>query len=251
MLNEMRFGRLTPKSIARFKSLQREIIYEDGLGATELFPRREDVERSNTVRMGGITGKEQVYTAYDGGSIQDLQQREKMLANFMAPKRLVLKEGAQVMLIKNMDETLVNGTMGKILGFVDPAAPPDDVGMLGGDKPASKGTKDTKSVVAPVGRQLLPLVEFLGPGGSRRRIIVTPENWKVELPSGEVQVSRTQACLAASDPLVGDVHSQVSRSDVGACQGRSRKGLREGPSIRCALSSHFAGRPPGFELRPF
>ena len=46
--------------------------------------------------MGGIGGKEQVYTAYDGGSIPDQQQREKMLANFMAPKRLVLKEGAQV-----------------------------------------------------------------------------------------------------------------------------------------------------------
>lgn len=36
MLNEMRFGRLSDKSIAKFKSLSREIIYEDGLGATEL-----------------------------------------------------------------------------------------------------------------------------------------------------------------------------------------------------------------------
>ena len=46
--------------------------------------------------MGGIGGKEQTYTAYDAGAIQDPQQREKMLANFMAPKRLLLKEGAQV-----------------------------------------------------------------------------------------------------------------------------------------------------------
>ena len=36
MLNEMRFGRLSDRSIAKFKSLSREIIYEDGLGATEL-----------------------------------------------------------------------------------------------------------------------------------------------------------------------------------------------------------------------
>ncbi|KAH9857354.1 hypothetical protein C2E23DRAFT_385765 [Lenzites betulinus] len=96
MLNEMRFGRLTTKSIMRFKALAREIVYEDGLGGTELFPRREDVERSNTMRMTRITGKEQVYNAYDGGAITDAQQREKMLANFMPPKRLVLKEGAQV-----------------------------------------------------------------------------------------------------------------------------------------------------------
>ena len=36
MLNEMRFGQLSPQSIAKFKSLSREIVYEDGLGATEL-----------------------------------------------------------------------------------------------------------------------------------------------------------------------------------------------------------------------
>ena len=36
MLNEMRFGRLTPKSIYRFKSLSRPIKYDDGLFATEL-----------------------------------------------------------------------------------------------------------------------------------------------------------------------------------------------------------------------
>lgn len=36
MLNEMRFGRLSHKSIAKFKSLSRPIEYEDGMGATEL-----------------------------------------------------------------------------------------------------------------------------------------------------------------------------------------------------------------------
>ena len=36
MLNEMRFGRLSAQSVARFRSLEREIVYEDGLGATEL-----------------------------------------------------------------------------------------------------------------------------------------------------------------------------------------------------------------------
>ncbi|KAI8996522.1 hypothetical protein BD414DRAFT_204381 [Trametes punicea] len=99
------------------------------------------------------------------------------------------------MLIKNMDETLVNGTMGKVIAFVDPAAPPDDEGGLLGGKPSSKGTKEVKTTAALGGRQLLPLVEFLQPGGLRKQVIVTPENWKVELPSGEVQVSRTQGRL--------------------------------------------------------
>ena len=138
--------------------------------------------------MNGITGKEQIYTAYDGGSIAEPSQREKMLSNMMAPKKLVLKEGAQVMLIKNLDDTLVNGTMGKILRFVDPNNPlEDEDGVLG------KQGKDAAKAPASVGpRQLLPVVEWLQPGGARRTAIVQPDNWKVELPSGEVQVSRTQ-----------------------------------------------------------
>ena len=36
MLNEMRRGHLSPKSIERFKSLSRSIEYKDGLEATEL-----------------------------------------------------------------------------------------------------------------------------------------------------------------------------------------------------------------------
>jgi len=37
MLNEMRFGTLTQKSIQAFRSLSRPIEYDDGLGPTELY----------------------------------------------------------------------------------------------------------------------------------------------------------------------------------------------------------------------
>ena len=36
MLNEMRFGKLTPKSISIFKSLDRVPTYADGIVPTEL-----------------------------------------------------------------------------------------------------------------------------------------------------------------------------------------------------------------------
>lgn len=39
MLNEMRYGELSQRSIQRFKSLDREIVYEDGVSAAELFVR--------------------------------------------------------------------------------------------------------------------------------------------------------------------------------------------------------------------
>lgn len=124
-----------------------------------------------------------MYYSTDGGSILDKNQRDKMLANFMAPSTLSLRVNAQVMLIKNMDETLVNGSMGKILRFADPN---HYAAEIAGELP-----KDGKKLPAAAGGVSWPVVEFLVPGG-RREVIIQPEAWKVELPNGEVQCSRTQ-----------------------------------------------------------
>ncbi|RDB15851.1 ATP-dependent DNA helicase PIF1 [Hypsizygus marmoreus] len=209
MLNEMRFGRLTPKSIAKFRSLSREIEYEDGLGATELFPRREDVDRSNSFRMTRLQTQQQRYTSVDGGSIQDETQRQKMLGNFMAPRDLMLRIDAQVMLIKNVDDTLVNGSMGRVHRFVDPAVYGTEYDVDGAGVGGEANVIGTASVTANVGSaakkgggasgagqvKLYPVVEFLLPSGGKRYFLVMPEVWKVELPSGEVQVSRCQLPL--------------------------------------------------------
>ncbi|KAJ2918646.1 hypothetical protein MD484_g1770, partial [Candolleomyces efflorescens] len=201
MLNEMRFGNLSPQSIAEFKKLSRPIHYEDGMEATELFPLREDVERSNTSRMSRLSTEEKRFTAVDGGSIIDPNQRQKMLANFMAPQMLKLRINAQVMLIKNVDDTLVNGSMGKIVSFVDPAEYAKDAleaatGVVGGGSGSAAGSK--KPAASTGSFKLYPLVEFRIPNGGTRKVLVLPEVFKVELPSGEVQVSRTQLPLILS-----------------------------------------------------
>ncbi len=54
------------------------------------------------------------YVARDSGS------RPKLLDNLLAEERLELKVDAQVMLIKNVDEVLVNGVVGRVLGFYHP-----------------------------------------------------------------------------------------------------------------------------------
>ncbi len=94
----------------------------------------------------------------------------------------------QVMLIKNHDETLVNGSMGRVIRFVDPNRPDEDEQS---GAPASKGKRNA-SLTSP---QTYPEVEFMLPNGSRRRMVVIPELSKVELPNGEIQVSRSQVCL--------------------------------------------------------
>lgn len=140
------------------------------------FPRRADVDRSNETRMRKLGTESQTFRAVDAGTITDPQQREKMLANFMAPGILELKVDSQVMLIKNTDEQLVNGSIGRVVAFSD--------GMQYKDE--SDGGKKKKTTGA-----LFPIVEFSVPGG-QMQVMITPETFKVELPSGEVQVSRTQ-----------------------------------------------------------
>jgi ATP-dependent DNA helicase PIF1 len=206
------------------------------------FPRREDVERSNSTRMNQLSTEQEIFHSLDGGAIQDAAQREKMLANFMAPQRLTLRIGAQVMLIKNVDDMLVNGSMGKVLRFVDPAVygTQDDpesnpgAGVVGGTSSTTAGGGAAKKHAAALGARRYPVVDFDLPNGIKRRMLVMPEAWTVELPSGEIQVSRSQVCLtlnlrrpitqnsiATANPFLGNEYTQVSRANIGARQGGS------------------------------
>ena len=137
--------------------------------------------------MESISGATMVFQALDGGTLQDKDQRDKQLANFMAPRELKLKVDSQVMLIKNMDESLVNGSIGKVVRFADVEAE-SDLALEKNNETKKLGKEPPKK---PSGK-IYPVVEFLQPGGHKRTVMVLPESWKVELPSGEVQVSRTQ-----------------------------------------------------------
>jgi ATP-dependent DNA helicase PIF1 len=118
-------------------------------------------------RLNQLTTEHETFHSIDGGKIKDEVKREKMLAKFMAPQTVTLGLGAQVMLIRNVDETLVNGTMGKVLHFNrDP----------GGER--------------------YPVVEFDLPNGMKRQMLVKPETWRTELPCGKILVSRTQVYLS-------------------------------------------------------
>ncbi|GMM34618.1 DNA helicase [Saccharomycopsis crataegensis] len=120
MLNEMRNGELSTKTIHNFLQLRRPLPTDDGIEPAELFATRYEVDRANNRRLSVLPGEEYVFNSIDGGSMVNGDSREALLNNFLAPKQLILKAGAQVMMIKNMDETLVNGSLGKVIDFVDP-----------------------------------------------------------------------------------------------------------------------------------
>ncbi|CDK28314.1 unnamed protein product [Kuraishia capsulata CBS 1993] len=121
MLNEIRLGAVSEKTCVKFHSLSRPLRDDNGIVAAELYPTKREVDDANRRRLRSIPSPSIVYRANDTGSIADDAVRAKMLDSLMVPALLELKLDSQVMLVKNMDQTLVNGSLGKVIAFVDPA----------------------------------------------------------------------------------------------------------------------------------
>ncbi len=139
--------------------------------------------------MSRLRGESKTYYAKDGGSAGG-EQRQKLLDNFMAQQVLHLTIGAQVMLIKNIDETLVNGSMGIVTAFEELFVYDKIPG--GESEEAIPKVGVVKAMAPDESRRKKPVVAFKVPGGGIRQVMLEPETWKVELPNGEVQASRTQ-----------------------------------------------------------
>jgi len=158
--------------------------------------------------MDMLVGDTKTFEARDGGTIVDKAMRDKLLANCMAPEFITLKKGAQVMLIKNIDESLVNGSVGKVIGFMseqtfDKYSSNED---MGGSAEAAVEEDDVVSKkIKAAGRimdnlmgsttMLYPVVRFTLADNTTRDLLCQRESWKVELPNGEVQASRSQVPL--------------------------------------------------------
>ena len=172
------------------------------------------MDSSNNLRLSRLRGESKTFYAKDGGLAGD-EQRKKLLDNFMAQEVLHLTIGAQVMLIKNIDETLVNGSVGIVVAFESPLTfaqafehskergqgdgveqSHSDVSFVG-DAPS--GPWAAKALSLEEAKKKRPVVNFNSPGGLLRRVMLEPETWKVELPSGEIQASRIQVYARCDD----------------------------------------------------
>jgi ATP-dependent DNA helicase PIF1 len=216
-LNELRQGSITSLAIESFRALSRPIVSSDSvLPPTELFSTRHEVERANSTRLASLQSPPFTFDARDSGSAAP-EKRKAVLANMRVPERLILKQGAQVMLVKNIDDRrgLVNGAVGRVLGFF--AAP---CGKAEGVITNVKISEDGKSVVfvgpgkenakpgstasarAPKNEgkksaadsELFPLVEFPTPSG-RETALVTRDEFRIEDNEGVVLARRVQACF--------------------------------------------------------
>lgn len=207
LLNEMRKGSLSAASVRLLQEKASRGRAEAAAASTaaslKLFPQNEPADRENFSRLSQLTSPTHTYICDEAGAKMD---------GCLAPPTLELKLAARVLLLKNLDTQLVNGSRGVVIGFSPAHAVPDvrtappapseacagELGGGGGGGSAAGGASGGASssnagggggkAENPTG--LYPLVRF-GNGVER---VLTPEEWTVE-QGGKVIGRRVQVPL--------------------------------------------------------
>lgn len=125
ILNNMRMGTLSPQMCKELSALSREVKYDDGIEPTELYPTRKEVDMANKRRLESLRGILHLYASKDTVNnkiLKDMGMKEedglKMLENVLGQKQVLLRHDCQVMLIRNLTDSLVNGSLGLVIAFL-------------------------------------------------------------------------------------------------------------------------------------
>lgn len=155
----------------------RESNAADSIKPTKLYPHRHNTDQENQIRLAALPGEVHAYDAVDQGEQPFLDMLTK---NCIAPARIELKEGAQVLLTWNLDlaRGLCNGSRGCVVGFSVP--PPDEAPEIGAPLIQAAGVA-------------YPVVLF----ANGERELITPRTWEIKKPGmrSVTVASRTQISL--------------------------------------------------------
>jgi ATP-dependent DNA helicase PIF1 len=146
ILNSIRIGRVTSEMTARLLSTAGQRIESNGILATQLCSHTKDADFINQSKLDSLSSPEKVFESTDS----DVYLKQTLDSQLPVPHRLVLKVGAQVMLLKNINLStgLVNGARGVITHY-------------------SEG---------------FPVVKFK----NKLEFIARPEKWSIKTPSGGI-----------------------------------------------------------------
>jgi ATP-dependent DNA helicase PIF1 len=138
ILNQIREGRLNKSG---YELLMSRCIPcdDDTIRPTKILPRKNDVNRINETQMKSLENEERKYTMEIVKTLTDENitisinpeqiklYLDNLKNNLMAEKELILKVGAQVMCIVNMDtegtNPIVNGSRGIVIDFTEDGIP--------------------------------------------------------------------------------------------------------------------------------
>ncbi|XP_050436125.1 ATP-dependent DNA helicase PIF1 [Adelges cooleyi] len=153
ILNDLRIGKISPETAVALKATASNSLQQGDIVPTRLCCRTADAQMINQKKLSDLPGEESKFEAFDSGLTKMLDDLTPVL------KTIVLKPGAQVMLVKNINVStgLVNGARGVVQKF---------------DKNGS------------------PIVQFK----NGNTVTVKSEKWVVKTPSGQF-LSRQQLPL--------------------------------------------------------
>lgn len=110
VLSKIRIGEPDNHACEFVQRLSRPIASHNDIGVVNLFPLRREADEYNASKLDLLTSRPHTYKAIDYGD-------KALLAHCIAPRSVVLKTGAQVMVNRNISSMVVNGTVGTVLAF--------------------------------------------------------------------------------------------------------------------------------------
>ncbi|XP_066480151.1 ATP-dependent DNA helicase PIF1 [Tiliqua scincoides] len=115
LLNAVRLGRCTEEVTRQLTLTATHKVERDGILATRLCTHKDDVELTNARRLQELPGEPRSFKAVDSDPVL----MNILDAQCPVSSMIELKQGAQVMLTKNLDVSrgLVNGARGVVIGF--------------------------------------------------------------------------------------------------------------------------------------
>jgi ATP-dependent DNA helicase PIF1 len=222
MLNEFREGKVsdeTERQLQQDAGTTVQALYDEksDIQPTRLYALNKDVDRINKMRLQECQGEERVFVAEDTGQYPFKQQLQ---SSCTADGQLSLRVGAQVILLKNIDQArgLVNGTRGTVVSFECSESL---------SSPSSTSNSNTSATTTTE----YPYVKFLTPKDMYIYDIVVPQAWTIE-QGGESMATRKQIPLKLAYAL--SIHkSQGMTIDLMEC---SMNGIFEYGQSYVALS---------------
>lgn len=163
ILDEARIGDISKESLQLLKAREDLDYSNESIKPTILFTRKVDVEVMNRTHLDELKGVAHTFVAKTLPSeypVQEITRTVERLdkdATYMS--NLILKEGAQVMLLINLDQDkgLVNGSRGVVTGFKDDVTRWPIVEFKNGEKLVIEPHVWESEHIPPIQRQQIPL----------------------------------------------------------------------------------------------
>lgn len=186
----IRVGAVPRDVIAFMEKLETKKEFEDDDGVVELFGTKKKTNIFNATKLESLNEELRTYVAHDTYSTNRV--KSGLFDSCQAPAELELKVGAQVMLVKNLNRDLVNGTVGIVTKFTEQLT-------------VSEPMSGQQSVVESV-----PVVKFKLANGKTFKRPMKRESWDSVTSSGVIQGTRKQIPLILAWGLT--IHKSQSQT---------------------------------------